>query len=146
MRNSHALAGPLPYVVYSDSYDPHCYVRGVVNEGFSGLLWTPEVRSADSIEDFYRRLETVIFSADAVIDSWFIQNPPWDQVNRNKNNKDELMPDREAVTENVRKLLQLRMSFIPYLYTAFNEYHATGKPPIRALVLDWPDDPKARAD
>ena len=144
VRNSHALAGPLPYVVYSDSYDPRCYVRGVVNEGFNGLLWTPEVRSADSIEDFYRRVETVIFSADAIIDSWFIKNPPWDQVNRNKNNNGELMPERETVTENVRKLLQLRMSFIPYLYSAFNQYHATGKPPIRALVLDWPDDRKAR--
>ena len=52
------------------------------------------------------------------------------------------MPDREAVADNVRKLLRLRMSFIPYLYSAFNKYHATGKPPIRALVLDWPKDPK----
>jgi len=144
VRNSHALAASLPYVVYSDSYDPKCYVRGVVNEGFSGLLWTPEVRDAGSVEDLYRRLETVMFSADAVINAWFIQNPPWDQVNREKNNHGELMPERAAVTEAVRKLLQLRMSFIPYLYTAFNEYHATGKPPIRALVLDWPEDPKVR--
>ena len=144
VRNSHALASPLPYVVYSDSYDPRCYVRGVANEGFNGLLWGPEVRNADSIEDFYRRVEVVIFSADAVIDSWFIQNPPWDQVNRNKNNHDELMPERKEVTDNVRKLLQLRMSFIPYLYSAFNEYHATGKPPIRAMVLDWPNDKNVR--
>ena len=36
------------------------------------------------------------------------------------------------------------MSFVPYLYAAFNEYHSTGKPPIRALVLDWPEDPKVR--
>lgn len=145
VRNSHALAASLPYVLYSDSYDPKCYVRGVVNEGFNGLLWTPEVRDAASIEDLYRRLETVMFSADAVINSWFIQNPPWDQVNRAKNNRGELMPERGAVTEAVRKILQLRMSFIPYLYTAFNEYRAAGKPPLRALVLDWPDDPKVRA-
>ena len=52
VRNSQALAGPLPYVVYSDSYDAHCYVRGLVNEGFSGLLWTPEVRDASSMEEF----------------------------------------------------------------------------------------------
>jgi len=144
VRNSHALAASLPYILYSDSYDPKCYVRGVVNEGFNGLLWTPEVRDAGSIEDLYRRLETVIFSADTVINSWFIENPPWDQVDREKNNRGELMADRGTVTEAVRKLLQLRMSFIPYLYTAFNEYQTTGKPPIRALVLDWPDDPKAR--
>lgn len=145
VRNSHALAASLPYVLYSDSYDPHCYVRGVVNEGFSGLLWTPEVRDASSVEDLYRRLETVIFSSDAVINSWFISNPPWYQVNREKNNHNEFMPERAAVTDAVRQLLQLRMNFLPYLYTAFNEYHATGKPPIRALVLDWPKDRQVRA-
>ena len=145
VRNSQALASPLPYVLYSDSYDARCYVRGLVNEGFGGLLWTPEVRIADSVEDLYRRVETVIFSADAVLNSWFIQNPPWDQVNRAENNRGELMPDRQAVADNVRKLLQLRMSFLPYLYSAFNEYHATGKPPIRALVLDWPEDSKVRS-
>ncbi len=144
VRNSHALASSLPYVVYSDSYDHHCYVRGLANEGFTGLLWVPEVRAAGSLEDLYRRLETVIFSPDAMIDSWFIANPPWDQVDRDKNNRGELMPERAAVAGVVRKLLQLRMSFVPYLYSAFNEYHATGKPPIRALVLDWPKDPAAR--
>ena len=144
VRNSHALAATLPYVLYSDSYDPHCYVRGVANEGFNGLLWTPEVRDAASVEDLYRRTETVIFSADAVINSWFIKNPPWDQVSRAKNNNDELMPERGEVNEAVRKILQLRMQFVPYLYSAFNEYHATGKPPIRAMVLDWPGDKKVR--
>jgi alpha-D-xyloside xylohydrolase len=102
------------------------------------------VRDAASVEDLYRRTETVIFSADAVINSWFIKNPPWDQVNRAKNNNDELMPERGDVNEAVRKILQLRMRFVPYLYSAFNEYRATGKPPIRALVLDWPGDKKVR--
>jgi alpha-D-xyloside xylohydrolase len=36
------------------------------------------------------------------------------------------------------------MRFIPYLYSAFNEYHSNGKPPIRAMVLDWPNDIKVR--
>jgi alpha-D-xyloside xylohydrolase len=144
VRNSHALASSLPYVIYSDSYDARCYVRGLANAGFSGLLWDPEVRIADSVEDFYRRLEVAIFSHDAVIDSWYIPNPPWDQVNRKKNEHNEFMSDRQAVADSVRQLLQLRMSFIPYFYSAFNEYHTAGKPPVRALVLDWPQDPKVR--
>ena len=144
VRNSHALAASLPFVLYSDSYDHRCYVRGLANEGFNGLLWTPEVRDASSIEDLYRRLETVIFSPDAVINAWYIKNPPWDQVDRAKNNEGQFMADRATVEDGVRNLLQLRMSFIPYLYSAFNEYRASGKPPIRALVLDWPRDPKAR--
>lgn len=142
VRNSHALASPLPYVVYSDSYDARCYVRGLANAGFSGLLWSPEVRVATSVEDFYRRLEVVIFSHDALINAWFIPNPPWDQVDRGKNQRNEFMLDREAVADRVRQLLQLRMRFLPYLYSAFNQYRKTGKPPIRALVLDWPKDPK----
>ena len=144
VRNSHALASPLPYVVYSDSYDHRCYIRGLANQGFSGLLWTPEVRDAGSAEDLYRRIETVVFSADALINSWAIQNPPWYQFNRDKNNRGEPMSECKAVTDGVRKLLRLRMSLIPYLYTAFNEYYYTGKPPIRAMVLDWPDYPKVR--
>jgi alpha-D-xyloside xylohydrolase len=144
VRNSQALAAPLPYVVYSDSYDHRCYVRGMVNEGFSGLLWTPEVRDARSVEDLYRRVETVIFSPEALINCWYIKNPPWEQIDKEKNNRNEWMPDHRQVTDGIRKLLQLRMSFVPYLYAAFNEYRLKGIPPIRALVLDWPDDPAVR--
>ncbi len=36
------------------------------------------------------------------------------------------------------------MSFIPYLYAAFARYRAEGLPPVRALVMDWPDDPAVR--
>jgi alpha-D-xyloside xylohydrolase len=144
VRNSQALAAPLPYVVYSDSYDPRCFVRGLVNESFTGLLWTPEVRDAHSVEDLYRRAETVIFSPLAMNDCWYMKNPPWQQIAREKNNQGEWMPDRQQVTDGMRRLLQLRMSFVPYLYSAFNEYHRQGIPPIRALVLDWPRDARVR--
>jgi alpha-D-xyloside xylohydrolase len=144
VRNSHALAAPLPYVVYSDSYDHRCYVRGLANESFTGLLWTPEVRDADSVEDLFRRVETVIFSPLAMINCWYMKNPPWQQIDRDKNNRNEWMSDRQQVAGKIRRLLQLRMSFVPYLYSAFNDYHLNGIPPIRALILDWPDDPKVR--
>ncbi|MGC3957623.1 MAG: glycoside hydrolase family 31 protein [Verrucomicrobiota bacterium] len=52
--------------------------------------------------------------------------------------------ERQALLDGVRQILELRMRFIPYLYSAFNKYHYTGKPPVRALVLDWPDDPMVR--
>jgi alpha-D-xyloside xylohydrolase len=71
--------------------------------------------------------------------------PPWVQINREKNNKGEVMPESEKVTADMRRLFQLRMSLIPYLYSAFNDYYRTGAPPIRALVMDWPDDPNTRA-
>jgi alpha-D-xyloside xylohydrolase len=142
VRNSHALAAPLPYVLYSDTYDHRCFVRGLANESFTGLLWTPEVRDANSVEDLYRRVETVIFSPLAMINCWYMKNPPWQQIDRDKNNQNEWMSDRGQVTDAMRRLLQLRMRFVPYLYSAFNEYHRKGIPPIRALILDWPHDHK----
>ena len=53
VRNSHALAAPLPFVLYSDSYGHRAYVRGVAKSGFGGLLWTPELRDAGSTEELY---------------------------------------------------------------------------------------------
>jgi alpha-D-xyloside xylohydrolase len=141
VRDSHALASPLPYTVYSDSYDLHCYVRGVAKSGFGGLLWTPEVRNADSIEEFYRRTQVVIFTPFALINSWFLKMPPWLQVDRDKNNAGEMMPNHAEVTAATKKLFDVRMSLVPYLYSAFNEYRLNGTPPNRALVMDWPDDP-----
>jgi alpha-D-xyloside xylohydrolase len=96
------------------------------------------------VEDLYRRLETVIFSPQALINCWYMKNPPWLQIDRDKSNRGELQADHEAVTANVRKILELRMAFVPYLYSAFNEYRLNGTPPIRALVMDWPQDPKVR--
>jgi len=140
VRNSHALATPLPYVLYSDTYDHRGYVRALANQGFSGLLWGPEVRDTSTVEDLYRRTQTVIFSPLAQIDSWFLRMPPWLQVNRERNNRGELMPEHEEATAVMRRLFELRMSLVPYLYAAFNEYHRTGTPPIRAMVMDWPGD------
>jgi alpha-D-xyloside xylohydrolase len=45
VRSSHALAAPYPYVLYSDLYDHATSIRSVAHAGFSGLLWTPEVRA-----------------------------------------------------------------------------------------------------
>ncbi len=66
VRSSGALATPYPFVLYSDLYDHREYIRALVNSGFSGLLWCPEVRQAESVEDLIRRLQSVgIFAAGA---------------------------------------------------------------------------------
>ncbi len=141
VRASHALAAPLPFVIYSDTYEHADYVRGVAKSGFGGLLWTPEVRDASSVEDLYRRVESVVFSAQTLINCWYMKNPPWVQMNKEKSNRDEPMAEHEQVTAGVRKLFELRMSLIPYLYSAFGEYHFKGTPPFRAVVMDYPNDP-----
>ncbi|MDR3691574.1 MAG: glycoside hydrolase family 31 protein [Fimbriimonas sp.] len=142
VRNSHALSAPLPYTLYTDSYDHKCYIRGLAKTGFGGHMWTPEVRDASSVEDLIRRIQTVIFSQYAMVDCWYMKMPPWLQIDADKSNAGVVMPEAPETTRLVRDLFRLRMSLVPYLYSAFNEYHRDGKPPVRALILDFPADPE----
>jgi len=130
VRNAGALASSYPFVLYSDLYDHKDFIRGVVNAGFSGLLWTPEVRDAVSREDFIRRLQTNIFSVQCLINAWYSEKAPW------------LAWDCE---DEVRDLLKLRMSLIPMLTEALEKYKTTGRPPVRALVSDYTSDSKTYA-
>lgn len=140
VRSSHALAAPYPFVLYSDLYDHRDFVRGVANIGFSGLLWSPEVRDARSPEDLIRRIQSVVLSPQALINAWYIMNPPWLQVATEKNNRNEFMPDADAVESICRDLFRLRMRLLPFLYAEFARYRFEGLPPFRALALEWPDD------
>ncbi len=125
VRNAGALAASYPFVLYSDLYDHKDFIRGVVNSGFCGLLWTPEVRHAASRKDFIRRLQTNIFSVQCLINAWYCEEVPW------------LKWDCE---DDVRELLLIRKSLIPMLKKAFEVYQRTGRPPVRALVCDYSDD------
>ncbi|MOA09193.1 Alpha-xylosidase [compost metagenome] len=76
----------------------------------------------------------------ALLNCWQIPNPPWLQVDGEKNKAGEFMEDYKWVQETCRELFELRMSLVPYLYTAFARYLKEGVPPFRALVMDYPDD------
>lgn len=140
VRSSQALAAPYPYALYSDLYDHATFIHSVAQAGFCGLLWTPEVRDAKSEEDLIRRLQSVVFSPMALINAWYIKNPPWKQIEREANNKGQLAQDWEGLEGRCRSILELRMRFVPYLHAAFVRYHREGLPPFRALVMDYPDD------
>lgn len=139
VRSSGALASPYPFVLYSDLYDHRQFVRALVNSGFSGLLWCPEVRDAKSEEDLIRRLQTVVFSPLAMINGWYILNPPWKQLDRKKNNANDLTAKWQDLEARCREIIGWRMQLIPYLRAAFARYVTDGTPPFRALALDWPD-------
>lgn len=127
VRNAGALAASYPFVLYSDLYDHKDFIRGIVNSGFSGLLWTPELRHAKSKKDLLRRLQTVVFSAQCQINAWYCEDMPW---------------KRFDCENEVRSLLKVRESLVPMLKQAFDVYQNTGKPPIRALVADYTNDPE----
>ena len=70
-----------------------------------------------------------------------MKNPVWKQINKDLNNKGKFMDNWEQTEAACRKLLQLRMRLLPYLYAAYGDYRYAGVPPTRALVMDYPDDP-----
>jgi alpha-D-xyloside xylohydrolase len=140
VRSSGALAAPYPFVLYSDLYDHRQYIRALVNSGFSGLLWVPEVREASSKEDLIRRLQSVVFSPLAQVDCWYMKNPPWKQIDRAKNNAGQFLEDSGELEARCREMIGWRMQLVPYLQSAFQRYEKDGTPPFRALVLDAPND------
>ncbi len=140
VRSSHALATSYPYTLYSDLYDHKEFIRAVANAGFCGLLWCPEVRDAENTEDLLRRLQTAVFSPLAMVNAWYIKNPPWKQVSQEANNAGRFAEGWEEVEAQCRKLIEVRMQLLPYLYAAYVRYHRTGAPVFRALVMDYPND------
>lgn len=125
VRNMGALAAPYPFVLYSDLYEHQDFIRGVTTAPFSGLLWSPELRDAATREELLRRMQVVVFSVQCLINAWYCPDLPWREF---------------GCEEEVRELLKLRVKLIPRLQEAFRLYKATGKPPIRALVMDYTAD------
>lgn len=125
VRNAGALAAPYPFALYSDLYDHSDFIRGVVNAGFSGLLWTPELRHADSRADLLRRLQTIVFSPQCLINAWYIDEAPWAKY---------------GCEDEVRELLKLREALKPRLREAYDSYRLCGVPVCRALVSDYSSD------
>ncbi|GAP72674.1 alpha-xylosidase [Candidatus Symbiothrix dinenymphae] len=140
VRASHLFATPYGSVLYSDMYNHGDYVRMILNSGFAGLNWSPEVRETASADDLIRRMQTTLMSPHMIVDCWFLNNPPWFHYEYDKNNRNEVLPNYLELEQKVKKMVETRMSLIPYLYTAFARYHFEGIPPFRSLILDYPDD------
>ena len=121
VRASSAGASPLPFALYSDLYDHRQFVRALCNSGFSGLLWSPEIRSARNAEEWIRRLQVVCFSPLAMLNAWADGTKPWS------------FPEVEGI---VQKYINLRMRLMPYFYSAFARYHFDGTPPFRGMALE----------
>ena len=106
-------------------YDHKDFIRGIVNSGFSGILWTAELRDAKTKKELLRRLQVTVFSVQCLINAWYCDDVPWKEFD---------------CEDEVRELLKVRKTIVPMLKKAFEEYKNTGKPPVRALVMDYTDD------
>ncbi len=121
VRSSNAGASGLPFVLYSDSYSHAQYITGISAASLGGVLWSPEVRQASSAEEWRARIQTVCFSPLAMLNAWASATKPWEFA---------------SVTDDVREVIRLRLRLLPYLYTAFADYHRRGIPPMRAMILE----------
>jgi alpha-D-xyloside xylohydrolase len=140
VRNTGAFAAPYPFVLYSDLYDHRTFINSVGQSGFCGLLWCPEVRHAADKEDLIRRLQSTILSPIAMVNGWYLKNPPWEQIRSDLNNKDIYDDDWESTEGLCRDIINLRMQLVPYLHAAFVKYKQNGIAPFRSLVVDYPHD------
>jgi len=120
VRASNAGAVSFPYVIYNDYYSHRDFITALINSSFIGVLWTPEVRSSKTAEEWLRRMQTVCFSPLAMLNAWSDGTKPWS------------FPE---VERQVADAARLRMQLIPYLYTCFAEYAFYGRPPMRAMNL-----------
>ena len=121
VRASNAGANSFPYVIYNDYYSHEDFITALINSGFSGVLWTPEVRGSKTGEEWLRRFQSVVFSPMAMINAWSSGTKPWS------------FPE---VAESVKKFALLRMEMLPYWYSEFAKYHFEGTPPFRGMNLE----------
>ena len=121
VRAGNAGTNAYPYVLYNDYYDHRGFITALINSSFIGVLWTPEVRSSKTSEEWLRRMQTVCFSPIAQLNAWADGTKPWTFAD---------------VEDDIREIALLRIQLIPYLYTAFADYAFYGTPPVRAMNLE----------
>ena len=121
IRASNAAASAYPFAIYTDHYEHKGFINALINSSFSGLLYTPEIRSAGSPEEWLRRMQSVCFSHMVQLNGWSSNTKPW---------------TFSEVEDAVREIIQLRTRLLPYIYTAFAKYRFEGTPPIRSMVLE----------
>ncbi len=121
VRGNNAGGNRYPFVLYSDLYSHRDFITALINSGFAGVLWTPEVRNSPSPEEWVRRMQTSCFSPMATINAWASGTKPWS------------FPE---VYNEVKAAALLRIQLFPYFYSAFADYHFEGIPPFRAVQLE----------
>ncbi len=120
IRGTNAGASPYPFVIYNDNYDFGEYITAVVNSGFVGVLWSPEVRGSNDPMDMLRRVQAVCFSPLALYNGWASEQKLW---------------THQEVADHIRDAIKLRLRLIPYFYSSFAQYHFQGTPVIRPMPL-----------
>ncbi|MGN6533731.1 MAG: glycoside hydrolase family 31 protein [Ginsengibacter sp.] len=121
VRGNNGGGTAFPYVIYNDYYNHQDFITALINSGFAGVLWTPEVRASKTGEEWLRRFQSNVFSPMAMINAWSSGTKPW------------TFPE---VAAQVKEYALLRMQMMPYWYSEFAKYHFEGTPPFRAMNME----------
>jgi alpha-D-xyloside xylohydrolase len=121
VRANNGGGSSFPYVIYNDYYNHEDFITALINSGFAGVLWTPEVRASKTAEEWLRRFQSNVFSPLAMINAWSSGTKPW------------TFPE---VADQVKQFALLLMQMMPYWYSEFAKYHFEGTPPFRAMNLE----------
>lgn len=120
VRGSNGGASRFPFAIYSDTYNTKQYLNAIGSSSLAGVLWCAEIRSANSAEEWVRRMQMAILCPIAQLNAWDSGMKPWS------------FPEVEQI---VRKAMLLRRELQPYLYATFAQYHLDGTPPVRPMSL-----------
>ncbi len=120
VRGSNGGGSRFPFALYSDTYDHREYITGMVSTGLAGVLWCAEARDAANGEEWVRRMQTAAVSHIAQLNAWASGTKPWSFA---------------GYEDSVRSAMLFRTRLVPYLYTAFAQYHYQGTPVIRPMSL-----------
>jgi len=129
VRGNNGGGVSFPYVIYNDYYNHKDFITALINSGFSGVLWTPEIRASQKSEDWLRRFQSNVFSPMAMINAWYSGTKPWSYAD---------------VEKQVKEYALLRMRMMPYWYSEFAKYHFEGTPPFRAMNLEEGFNPEVK--
>jgi alpha-glucosidase (family GH31 glycosyl hydrolase) len=120
VRGSNGAASRFPFAIYSDTYNHRQYVTALTSCSLAGVTWCAEIRSADTDEEWVRRMQSACLSPIAQLNAWDSGKKPWSYP---------------KVEDAIREAMKLRESLVPYLYTAFAQSNLNGIPPVRPMSL-----------
>ena len=120
----------VPVGSYSDGYSYPTYVKGLVNSGWTGLAWAPEVRYATCDADYARRVQLMLLGAQSQFNAWERGDLPFHC--------------RGEMWEMFQRHYNLRARLLLYLYTAHFTMSRSGYPIVAPLPLAFPEDMAAR--
>ncbi|MEQ1820938.1 MAG: glycoside hydrolase family 31 protein [Fimbriimonadaceae bacterium] len=120
VRGSNGAASRFTQAIYSDTYDAKQYLTALTSSSTAGVLWCAEIRSADTDEEWVRRMQMACLSPIAQLNAWDSGKKPWSYP---------------KVEDIIREAMLLRKSLLPYLYTTFSQYRHDGIPPVRPMCL-----------